>query len=366
MTNALNPKAALMNDYFFNCDWGTSRLRLRLVNLRSGGIVAARSSDQGAAKLAAQSTAETRGELFARVLQQHLDEFATSADARSGVDARINDAPVLISGMASSSLGWCELPYARLPFSLEGRDLVWRRLDASDEGSREPSATRPIYLCSGVRSDCDVMRGEETELLGLGILLPDLLRRDQTLVILPGTHSKHVEISAGRIVDFHTHMTGELYELLGSSSSLRHPLKAAAELSGGAEGCEPISEDDRAAFREGVKLSRQLDLTAALFQVRVRQLLHSTPPSASAATLSGILIGSELGSLAKQRPGNARIVLCASPSLCERYRAAFDSLGWFSRVEVVPPGDVERLSALGQMVALRHLQPNASPQDTRA
>lgn len=348
-----------MIQHFFNCDWGTSRLRLRLIDIRSGGIVSARSSDQGAAKLAANSTPETRGALFASSLQQHIDEIA------SAVDAKLDDAPVLISGMASSSMGWCELPYAPLPFSLDGRDLHWRRLDSPEEGSSKEHAKRPIYLCSGIRSDHDVMRGEEVELLGLGILMPDLLQQSQALVILPGTHSKHVNIASGRIVDFQTHMTGELYSLLGSHSSLRHPLQTRDSAASGGS----LSADDQVAFREGVELSRQAGLTAALFQVRVRQLLRGSDPSATAAVLSGILIGSELGAIAQQQAmmkqtGNAPVVLCAAEPLSGMYQTAFETLGLSPQVEIVPPADVERLSALGQLAALRHLQPDAFSQNT--
>lgn len=344
-----------MIQHFFNCDWGTSRFRLRLVHLPSGGIVAAVSSDQGAAKLAAKltadTTAETRGALFRSVLEQHVAELAAT------VGAELHGTPVLISGMASSSLGWCELPYAPLPFSLDGRDLLWRRLDAPEDEARHP-----VYLCSGIRSDQDVMRGEEVELMGLGAFLSDLPQQKHALVVLPGTHSKHVSIARGRIVDFHTHMTGELYNLLSSHSSLRHPLQNRDREANG----DSFSAENRAAFCEGVETSQHAPLTASLFQVRVRQLLRGSDASASAALLSGFLIGSELAALAPQRTDNERIVLCAASHLSGVYQIAFESLGLSSRVEVIPPADVERLSALGQLAALRQLQSKNFPYNAPA
>ena len=42
------------------------------------------------------------------------------------------------------------------------------------------------------------------------------------VAILPGTHSKWVEIRDGRIVRFSSAMTGELYEVLSQHSVLRH------------------------------------------------------------------------------------------------------------------------------------------------
>jgi len=60
--------------------------------------------------------------------------------------------PVVISGMASSSIGWRELPYAPLPFSLTGCDAVWAEIQPA------------FYLVSGVASRDDMMRGEVEDL----------------------------------------------------------------------------------------------------------------------------------------------------------------------------------------------------------
>ncbi len=71
--------------------------------------------------------------------------------------------------MASSSIGMKELPYARLPFALDGGhvQLMYFR--------EERVFPHEIMLISGVKSDHDVMRGEETQLIGLGTAM-DLFR----------------------------------------------------------------------------------------------------------------------------------------------------------------------------------------------
>jgi hypothetical protein len=58
------------------------------------------------------------------------------------------------------------------------------------------------------------MRGEETQILGALSLAPDLEKN--SMVILPGTHSKWVSMHESRIMDFATYMTGELFCLLFS------------------------------------------------------------------------------------------------------------------------------------------------------
>jgi 2-dehydro-3-deoxygalactonokinase len=59
------------------------------------------------------------------------------------------------------------------------------------------------------------MRGEETQLVGA-------IRRDerQVLAVLPGTHSKWAIVDNGRLVEFATFMTGELYAVLLGHSIL--------------------------------------------------------------------------------------------------------------------------------------------------
>src|SRR5207237_2719746 len=55
----------------------------------------------------------------------------------------------------------------------------------------------------------DVMRGEETQILGA--LDPDAA---QALAVLPGTHSKWALVERGRLAAFTTFMTGEVYAAL--------------------------------------------------------------------------------------------------------------------------------------------------------
>ena len=50
---------------------------------------------------------------------------------------------------------------------------------------------QPVTLVSGVRAGADVMRGEESQILGLA-QLPDFPEDDHICLLLPGTHSKSV------------------------------------------------------------------------------------------------------------------------------------------------------------------------------
>jgi len=292
---------------FVSCDWGTSNFRLRLVG---GSVSAEVRTDEGAAKLAALGG--DRAAAFRETLARGLTRLGAP-----------DDLPVVISGMASSTIGWRELPYARVPFALDGRDVIVEVLEGR------------IHLISGIRSDTDMVRGEETQALGLAATLGSDLPEQATLV-LPGTHSKHLTVDTGAITDVRTFMTGELFDLLVRHSVLRHSTEAAAAF-------------DPTAFAEGVAESQRQPLAAALFRVRTRQVLDHQPAPANAAFLSGLLIGAELGALAEsERP----VIVAAGESLRTAYAAAGEKLGMASRLRML---DAEPLSALGQEVVLRRI-----------
>ncbi len=292
-----------MGRAFVSCDWGTTRFRLRWIE--DGRPRAEAVTDEGTARLAAETG--DRAGVFRAALGRGLE--------RLGAPGAL---PVVISGMAGSSIGWKELSYARLPFPLDGSGAVWDEVE------------RGVYLLSGLRSDADVMRGEETEVLGAAAGLPG----ESAIFILPGTHSKHVETAGGAIAGFRTFMTGELFEVLGRHSVLRHSVDPEAEFLSG-------------AFSEGARESRRGPLPATLFRVRTRQVLDRRPPAENASYLSGLLVGAELAALeGERRP----IHLCAAGRLREAYEAGARELGLPLRT--LPS---EGLAARGQEMVLERI-----------
>jgi 2-dehydro-3-deoxygalactonokinase len=237
--------------------------------------------------------------------------------------------------MASSSVGWQELPYARVPASVDGRDLV----AVAVEPLACPSGPHAVTLLSGLRTDVDIMRGEETQLVGLFQLSEIAQFAERSRVIMPGTHSKHVQIDRGRITDFTTYMTGELFDVLTHHSLLSHsvaPVEAPAQM-------PPVESGD---FVEGVLAARHRPLAATLFRVRTRQVLDQRPATENREYLSGLLIGSELATLADPDQAQIPLVLCATASLAARYAVAAAALGLGGRLYAVGPEVVDRLPCL--------------------
>jgi len=292
---------------FVSCDWGTSTFRLRLVD---AGVTGEVRSDEGTAKLAAQPG--DRAEAFRSTLARGLEKLKAPKSC-----------PVLISGMASSSIGWKELPYAKLPFSLDGRDAVWEKIDER------------VHLISGLRSDRGVLRGEETEALGLVAQLGREMPFE-AVFILPGTHSKHLEVNPGGIATFRTFMTGELFDVLSRQSVLRHST-------------DPEAPFDRNSFLEGVEESQTRALSSSLFRVRTRQVLDKKGVPSNTSFLSGLLIGTELATL---RASDVAVVVAAGDRLRASYEAAGEALGFGARLRGV---DSERLSVQGQEILLQRI-----------
>jgi 2-dehydro-3-deoxygalactonokinase len=311
-----------------NCDWGTSRLRLRTVRLDRWQVTAEFRSLDGVASLAESYAPADRPRAYRSLLLEGLRPLITDQPELLAA------APILISGMASSSIGWHELPYAGVPLPVDGSGLTWHDLEPLES----TLGLHRVVLVSGACSDVDVMRGEETELVGLFTLPQAQGLADSTLVIKPGTHSKHLLVRDGRLVSFQTFMTGELFDVLARHSILQHSVsKPDAE--------HAVADD--AALRAGVRATSALPLGAALFRVRTRQLLDHALPGENREFLSGVLLGAELGYLTASHD-QTPLVLCASMPLFVPYRAALEELGLAGRLTLISPEETELLSARGQ------------------
>ena len=176
-----------------------------------------------------------------------------------------------------------------------------------------------LYIVPGIAqrgSSPDVMRGEETQIVGALAAEPSLA---DSLVVLPGTHSKWVHLAGGRVREFTTYMTGELFAVLRAHSILGRLAPAGV----GDAGSEP------GAFERGVLAAQRSagGLGSLLFAARASMpvLVGDLPAESSLEFLSGLLIGDELraGLAAGQRPA----ALIGDLALCARYASALELLG---------------------------------------
>src|SRR5690606_6581343 len=111
---------------------------------------------------------------IARLTGGHAAVFARLA-------ARWPCVPAIMAGMVGSRQGWREAPYVPCPATAAAISARLMRFETPDG--------IPIAIVPGAAvttEDADVMRGEETQLLGLIAGAPEF----SSTVILPGTHSK--------------------------------------------------------------------------------------------------------------------------------------------------------------------------------
>lgn len=264
-------------------DWGTSSFRLWIL-AASGAVLNASRGPEGMAV-----AAEADGG-FPGVLSRHLAVASAPADI-----------PILIAGMAGARQGWLEAPYITAPAPLT--DLAANAIPVAFEGRDARILPGVAQRTTGAE---DVMRGEETQLLGVGV--------QHGMVCIPGTHSKWVTLNDGRITRFNTFMTGELFAVLGAHSILQHGVAKGAAV-----------QPDDPAFLNAVS-EMQTDgaaLTAKLFSVRARGLVGAADGVSGAARLSGLLIGAEIAAAAPSGP----VTLLASGGASDLYAAAFAAVG---------------------------------------
>lgn len=271
-------------------DWGTSNLRAWGMD-GEGEIAFSRSSPDGMGRLSREQ--------YPDVLTGLL---GSEADGVS---------EVVICGMAGARQGWIEAPYLDAPADLRtlANGAVWPDMP----GELDPRIL-PGVCMRDVGAE-DVMRGEETQLLGA--VAPD---ETGVLAVLPGTHSKWARVEHGRIVDFTTFMTGELYAVLIDHSML-----------GRLAGHEP-GRFSREAFSRAVM--RGLDegeLSHDLFGARTLALTGALASDDVADWLSGLLIGREIRAAREWAlragidPSLVRII--GSDTLVERYDVALGDAG---------------------------------------
>jgi len=275
----MGQKSMRWADGFIAVDWGTTNRRAYLID-GSGQCTNEFEDRKGVLSVAA----------------------GAFPDAVSEIRQRLGDKPLLLAGMVGSNRGWKEARYVPCPAGLDdlAAALVW-----ADE--REAIVPGVSY---SKNERADVMRGEEVQLLGAiaaGSVDPD------GLVCHPGTHNKWATLREGKISEFRTVMTGELFSLLKDHSILSDLLQSPVEL----------NESFRAAARHAITHEA---LPADLFSVRSRVLLGQAKKEDAASYASGLLIGADVR-VGLSYPTGANIAVIGRPELTCLYATAIAEAG---------------------------------------
>ncbi len=278
---------------FIAGDWGTSNLRLYLCALSS--------SDQ-------IRIVDTKYGLGINQLNGDFEEaFFNLADDWLTKHGKL---PILLSGMIGSNIGWHEAPYLNCP--VDTHEIAQGRVQFSARGI-DFSILAGLKTINPLGSG-DVMRGEELQMLGW-LQLQDSPVQEQ-LFALPGTHNKWTLIRNGRIENFLTAFTGELFGLLRSHSIL-------------------IQQQDsfgfnEATFKQGIDAVRNLKgahLIHTLFATRSKQVLGEIAQADALSFLSGMIITADVIGALEIFEHTQSIVVIGDSNLSAHYKLVLDELG---------------------------------------
>ncbi|KTT97233.1 2-dehydro-3-deoxygalactonokinase [Sphingomonas sanguinis] len=260
-------------------DWGTTNRRIYVLTA-DGAVLDTVRDDRG---------------VLAMAPGDYPNEIAA-------IRVRFGALPIIAAGMVGSTRGWREAAYVPAPADLPTLAGAATRIPELDV-----TIVPGVSLLTDTRAD--VMRGEEVQVLGA--VAAGLAPAD-ALFAQPGTHNKWVRVTGGRITDFATTMTGELFALV----------KGHGILAGMLDG--PVA--DGPAFRDGLSRGAgACDLTAALFGVRASVLLGRIAADDAASYASGLLIGSDIGAVPDM--AGQTVHLLSSGLLADLYTIGIEARG---------------------------------------
>jgi 2-dehydro-3-deoxygalactonokinase len=266
-------------------DWGTSSLRAFLIG--AGGEVL-------------EHVSKPLG-----IMHVKDGDFEGSFKDLIGPWQQAPGLPIIASGMITSRNGWVETPYVSLPSGVQ------QLADALVTHKTSEGTT--VTFVTGMAADHngapDVMRGEETQIIGASAL-----GMSDCVFVMPGTHSKWITVRSNQIEDYSTFMTGEVFAALSKHTILGTLMEEA-----------PFQEG---AFRKGCAagLAEGSNLLHDLFGVRTLPLFDKITGTMVKDYLSGLLIGAEVkGADVAQIKGPVTIIGC--DGLADRYEIALGIAG---------------------------------------
>ena len=302
---------------YITIDGGTTNTRVSLVCDRQildtvKLNIGARASMEGEVSLA---------RAIGEAVHSLLDRYSLT---ESEIDA------ILASGMITSEFGLCPLSHLVAPVGLaELHNGITERIITD-------ISSRPVTFMRGVRTDnkdvllSDMMRGEETELYGIG----DEARAG-SVYVLPGSHSKIIYTDGeGRISDFSTTLTGEMIYSLSQHTILKDAVDLSTD-----------SIDEKHLLR-GYEYALARGVNEALFKTRVLKNLGKKNASETYSYFLGVVLADEIKTIIASP---AKTVIVGGKKQIKKATVAL--LTHYSDKTVIPVSDfdVDRSTSLGMI-----------------
>ena len=305
---------------FISIDWGTTNLRIRFVSIDNFQILDEFHYNQGLKVMDDRWKKNEKNNLDKKTyLLEKLFEFIDQTQFDHN-----NIKNIIISGMASSNLGIEELDYSTIPLNLSKPVINTKTIEFNH---------KTIYLISGLKSNDDIMRGEETQLIGIA---EEFIKNDKVVIIIPGTHSKHIYSNNGIIEDFKTFMTGELFKTVSENTILSKSIEH-----------DTLKNGYKISFLNGInEIKKSNSLMSSIFKTRINDLLYKKSKEENYYFLSGLFIGDELLKLAIKKI--EKIIVFADAKLMGLYMMALVHFDTRKEIICVPEKKIAKSQAIGQ------------------
>lgn len=226
-----------------------------------------------------------------------------------------DDLFIIASGMITSNVGLCEIPHLIAPVSIDdlSKGMVNKILPEIID--------HPIWFVPGVKNhvegidlnNCemmDIMRGEETEFVGVSALLE---LDSAALVILPGSHSKFVKVNEhNQIAGCMTTLAGELLDTITQNTILANSLEH--------KFANSIEEE---YLLKGAHYCHQVGIARSCFSVRILDLFSDLTTNQKANFLLGVVLSSDILAIKNSKAlacdEQTKIVICGKKTLREAF-----------------------------------------------
>ena len=259
-------------------DWGTTNVRFWLMS-PAGELLSSKTSSMGMNII--------KRDQYENHILATIEEWFQPSDKKR----------IIACGMIGAANGWVEARYQKTPCQ-----------PVLAEKIIEVPTTSPdleVRIIPGIATYAphhDVMRGEETQICGFLASNADF----EGVLCLPGTHTKWVEIKSGLVKNFRTFMTGELFDVLGKASILRHSVN--------------VKSWDKKEFLSSVEISlaNPEEISSRLFSIRAESILGDLIPTMATSRLAGLLTGLELAGTQNYWQRH-KVVIIGSSILADNY-----------------------------------------------
>ena len=261
-----------MADYI-TIDGGTTNTRISLV--RNNTVTAMKKYNIGARIGIDDRT------ILTQTLKKGISEILTE---NSLCENEIT--AVLASGMITSEFGLFPLEHITAPAGIKELHKSMEKVALADITQIPFYFVRGVKLLSPQLEKTDMMRGEETELVGI-------MQKDEgeCVYILPGSHSKIIFTdNKGSIIDFSTMLTGEMLHSLSQHTILKDAVNF---------GNAALNEQ---YLLKGYDYCKKNTINEALFKVRVLKNVFKCSPDETYSFFMGIAFC-----------GEVEKILCSNP-----------------------------------------------------